>query len=190
MAGFDGAGPRILGIFSRRFGTPIVVNVLSGVVATILMWLAFNLTSGNANSYFNAVLGLAISTTTISYLAIFPAIIRLRYTMSDVPRPFRIPFGMAGVWICGVLTELWALFATIVLLWPGLGVDWFGQHGKPDAALSYGLDRLHYELTQLLPLVALFAVGILFYLAGANTRRQVADIPMVPEETQATPALV
>ena len=32
VAGFDGAAPRLFGIFSKRWGTPIVVNLLSGVV--------------------------------------------------------------------------------------------------------------------------------------------------------------
>jgi len=66
--------------------------------------LATTLTSGDANKYFNAVLGLAISTTTISYLAIFPALIKLRYSHPHVLRPYRIPWGNVGAWICGVLT--------------------------------------------------------------------------------------
>ena len=47
VAGYDGAGPRILGRFSARFGTPIVVNLLSGIVATITMVLAIQLTGSN-----------------------------------------------------------------------------------------------------------------------------------------------
>lgn len=182
VASFDGAGPRVLGIFSRRFGTPVVVNVLSGIMATIVMWLAFNLTSGDANKYFSVVLGLAVSTTTISYLAIFPALIALRYSMPDVTRPYRVPFGNAGAWVCSVLTELWAVLAVVVLLWPGLGVNWFGQKGVPDASLPSGFTRGQYELTQIVPLLVLFAVGVLFYLLGAPTRAQEIDIPLAPEE--------
>ena len=48
VAGFDGAAPRILGHFSKRFGTPIAVNLLSGVVATVVLVLTLTLTSGNA----------------------------------------------------------------------------------------------------------------------------------------------
>jgi amino acid transporter len=71
IAAADGGGPRLLGDFSERLGTPIAVNLLSGLVATILMVLAFTLTGGNTNRYFEAVLGLTISTTTISYMFIF-----------------------------------------------------------------------------------------------------------------------
>src|SRR3954468_21340625 len=108
VAGFDGAAPRSFGYFSARWGTPVVVNVLSGVFSTIVMVLAFQLTTGNANKYFTAVLGLAISTTTISYLVVFPAVIKLRYTHGHVPRPYRIPWGNKGAWICGVLCTAWS----------------------------------------------------------------------------------
>src|SRR6202043_392353 len=32
---YDGAGPRVLGVINARFGTPVRVNVFSGVVATV-----------------------------------------------------------------------------------------------------------------------------------------------------------
>ena len=49
VASYDGAGPRILGTFSSRFGTPIVVNLLSGIVSTVLMLLASPSPAANAN---------------------------------------------------------------------------------------------------------------------------------------------
>ena len=174
-ASFDGAGPRVLGIFSARFGTPIVVNFLSGIMGTVLMVLAFQLTSGDAGKYFSVVLALAISTTTISYLAIFPALIMLRHKYPDLPRPYRIPGGMVGVWIVGGLTELWALFATIVLLWPGF------LTAHPDTSLPAGFTRGQYELSQIIPLIALFALGGLFYALGAPTRQQEVDVPLIVE---------
>src|SRR5690242_16059500 len=122
VAGFDGAAPRSFGYFSARWGTPVVVNVLSGLFSTIVMVLAFELT-GNAGKYFTAVLSLAISTTTISYLLIFPTVIKLRYTHGQVPRPFRVPGGMVGVWLAGGLCTLWAAFATVALLYPGFGTS-------------------------------------------------------------------
>jgi amino acid transporter len=174
VACYDGAGPRGLGRFSARFGTPVAANLLSGVLATLVMILAFALSQGDAKKYFSAVLGLAISTTTLSYLGIFPALIRLRYTRPDVPRPYRVPGGKAGVWMCGVIVTLWALFATITLLWPGVGVGWFGTSGKPDDSLPGGFagQRLAYEMTQILPLVGLLLAGLLFYPLGAKTRAE------------------
>lgn len=186
VTAFDGGGPRILGTFSRRFGTPIYVNVMSGIVSTIVMIVAFHYSGSNSNNYFKAVLGLAISTTTIAYLFIYPAIIRLRYTHPEVQRPYRIPGGMIGVWLVGVLTTAWALLATVVLVWPGFGVGWFGTSGSADASLPAGLTHGQFELTQFIPLIVLVVVGVIFYILGRQTREQEVDVPesvLAAEET-------
>ncbi len=180
VASFDGAGPRILGTFSARYGTPIAVNLLSGIVSTVVMFVATYFSGGNSNAYFGAVLGLAISTTTISYLVVFPALIKLRYSHPDVPRPYRVPFGAVGVWVVGVLTTLWALLASIVLVWPGFGTGWFGTGGNPDDALTsissaFTHKRMQYELTQIVPLVVLTVVGVIFYALGSETRAHVVE---------------
>jgi glutamate:GABA antiporter len=187
VASYDGCGPRILGRFSSRFGTPVNVNILSGIIATVLMILAFNLTSGNAGKYFTVVLGLAISTTTISYLAIFPSLYKLRKMYPDVPGSYRIPGGNVGVLICSGLPLLWAILATVVLLWPGLGVGWFHTAGTADASLPTGFTRTQYELSQFIPLLAFFVLGIIFYILGAPTRKQVADVSLVPEAARQAP---
>ena len=175
VAGYDGAGPRVLGYFSSRFGTPIVVNFLSGAVSTIVMVLAFQLSGGNDEKYFNAVLNVVLLFTTISYIWIFPTLIKLRYTHPDVPRPYKVPFGMVGVWICGVLTTFWALFASIVGLFPGLGDGGLLN----DSALPDGFSRGTFELVVFIPLIVTLLIGILFYALGAKTRSQVA-----PEHTE------
>ena len=173
VAAFDGAGPRVLGIFSARFGTPIVVNILSGIVSTITMVLAFNLTGGNSGKYFSAVLGLAISTTTISYIAIFPTLVKLRKSHPDVPRPYSVPGGMAGAWVCSILCTLWSVFATVVLLYPGIGTS----HPNDSLPTGFAGERLQYELSQIVPLLVLFAVGVLFYFMGRQTREHLVPDP-------------
>ena len=131
VAADDGGGPRVLGRFSARFGTPVAMNLLSGLVATVLMIAAFQITGADSSRYFAAVLGLTISTTTISYLFIFPALVKLRYSRPDMERPYRVPGGVAGAWICSVVPTFWALLATVALIWPGFGVNWFGGGGNP-----------------------------------------------------------
>jgi glutamate:GABA antiporter len=182
VASYDGAGPRSLGRFSRTFGTPINVNLLSGVVATVLMIAALTLTSGNAGKYFSVVLGLAISTTTISYIAIFPALIVLRYKFPNLPRPYKVPGGMAGVWIVGLVSEFWAIVATVFLLWPGL------LTAHPDASLPPNFTRMQYEVSQIIPLIVLFAVGFIFYLIGSPTRQQQVEVSLVQPEIAPAPA--
>ena len=167
VAGFDGAAPRWMGHFSKRLGTPIAVNLLSGVVSTGILVLALTLTSGNSAKYFSAALGLVISMVTITYVLIFPAVIRLRYRYPDVPRPYRIPGGTIGLWVVGILTTAWAAFTTIAIVYPGIGT------ATPDSSLPSGFSgqRLQYELSQLIPLAAMVLIGLLFYALGRRTRQ-------------------
>jgi amino acid transporter len=182
VAGYDGGAPRFFGIFSRRWGTPVAVNLLSGVFSTIVMVLAFELTSGSASKYFTAVLGLAISTTTISYLIVFPALVKLRYTHGHVHRPYRVPGGRPVAWIVSLLCTGWAALATVALLYPGFGT------AHPDSSLPDGWagQRGAYEVSQFVPLAALIALGLLFYALGAPTRRKQAEVRL--EEAAATAA--
>ena len=168
VAGYDGAAPRAFGHFSRRLGTPIVVNLVSGVVSTIVLILTLTLTSGNTAKYFSATLGVVISMVTMVYLLIFPAVIKLRYSHPDVPRPYRIPFGKIGLWTAGILTTAWCALTTIAIIYPGIGT------AHPDDSLPEGFEhqRLEYTLSQVIPLVVMILIGLLFYALGAPTRRQ------------------
>lgn len=170
VAGYDGAAPRAFGYFSKRLGTPIVVNLVSGVVSTIVLVLTLTLTSGNTAKYFSATLGVVISMVTMVYLLIFPAVIKLRYSHPDVPRPYRVPGGKAGLWAAGILTTAWCALTTIAIIYPGIGT------AHPDESLPDGFagQRLQYTLSQVIPLVVMIGVGLLFYALGAKTRRQSA----------------
>jgi hypothetical protein len=85
------------------------------------------------------------------------------------------------VWLVGGLTTFWAVVSTVVLLWPGLGVDWFGQTGSPDATLPAGFTRWQFELTELVPTALLVGLGLVFYALGRSTREQALDIPFSEE---------
>jgi glutamate:GABA antiporter len=177
VAGYDGAAPRPFGYFSNRLGTPIVVNITSGVVSTIVLVLALQLTSGNVAKYFSATLGLVISMVTITYVLIFPAVIKLRYSHPEIRRPYRIPGGTVGLWVCGILTTAWAAFTTVAIIWPGIGTS------DPNASLPTGFtgERLQYTLSQVIPIGVMILVGLVFYVLGASVRRQAAQ----PEATSA-----
>jgi len=169
VAGYDGAAPRWMGYFSKRLGTPIAVNLLSGVVSTGVLVLALTLTSGNTAKYFSATLGLVISMVTITYVLIFPAVIRLRYKYPDVPRPYRIPGGTAGLWIAGILATAWCALTTVAIIWPGIGTS------NPDSSLPSGFagERMQYTLSQVIPLVVMILIGLWFFALGRRSRQQV-----------------
>src|SRR2546423_1845316 len=154
-----GSGPKQLGYFSSRFGTPIVVNVLSGVIATFFMFVTFFVTSGGLAGYFAAGLGLVISTTTFFYILIFPALITLRRKYPNVRRPFVVPGGMAGAWICVVLTMFWVVAATVFSLWPGLLTSaWSADYA--------GVSRSTFEIYTFVTVAFLIVVAIVFWAVG------------------------
>jgi glutamate:GABA antiporter len=150
----DGAGPAYLGRLSSRHGTPIRVNVLSGLLASVVLVTALNLTGGNSEKYFTAGLALVISTTFISYLLTFPSMLVLRRKLPDAPRPFRAPFAV----LTTVLTTGLVAFTVVVLIWP------------LELPAAFAGERSQYTLSQVVPLLIVIGVGFLFYALGAPTR--------------------
>lgn len=165
VSGYDGAAPRYLGRISPRFGTPVRVNVLSGILSTVVLVLAHEISNGNAAKYFGAILGIAVSTTLISYIGVFPALWRLRVKFPDHPRPFRAPWAP----FLSILLTVLVVFASVQLVAPGFGSTWFGDDFRPgDWAAD---EKWKYFLTEAIPLLTFVALGLLFYALGAPTRR-------------------
>jgi amino acid transporter len=168
VSGFDGAAPRYLGVISARFGTPVRVNIFSGILSTLVLVGAHEVTGGNAEKLFTTVLGLAISTTLVSYLGIFPALAVLRRKLPGVARPYRAP----AATFLSVLLTLLILFATIQLFFPGLGLDWFGDDFRPSAWEAD--EKWTYFFVELVPLALFIITGALFWVAGKKTREDLA----------------
>ncbi len=168
VSAFDGAGPRYLGVISARFGTPVRVNVFSGILSTLVLIGAHQITGGNAEKLFTTVLGLAISTTLVSYLGIFPALAVLRHKFPGVKRGYRAPWAMfLSIWL-----TLLILFATVQLFFPGLGWDWFGEDYRP-SAWEAG-EQWTYFLVELVPLAVFVLSGVAFWAMGSKTRKDLA----------------
>src|SRR5580692_5904830 len=163
---YDGAGPRGLGVINAKYGTPVRVNVFSGIVASIVVVLAHQISSGDAAKYFDAVLGVTISTTLISYLLIYPALWKLRRSHPDTPRPFRMPAYRVLTVVLMVLVAI----AAVQLIAPGLGDSWFGSGFAPDG-WSYA-ERFTYLWTEAIPVLSFIVVGVLFWWLGRGTRAQ------------------
>jgi len=167
IGALEGSGPRAMGRFSARFGTPVRVNVLSGILATVFLLanviVNHIFTGGNLAALFGVVLTLAISTTTFSYIFAFPALVVLRNKYPNASRPYRIPGGMVGAWIVMLLCEFYVVAATVFSLWPGLFTS--GVTGP-----SSGLDRAPFEITVAVVMGIVLAIGAWFYLIGRSHR--------------------
>jgi glutamate:GABA antiporter len=180
VAAYDGAFIGWFGRFNAFFGTPVRVNVMSGIVSTMFMVAAVQLSTGSNASTFTVVLYLATSTTLLSYLLIFPAIIKLRYSHPDVPRPYRLPFGMAGVWVSGVLCTAWMVLGSWVAIFPGTIDEYvFNLHySVPEA---YGVSRARFEVFTLGTLGVVILFGVIGYILGKPVRDQNVDVPIAFE---------
>src|SRR6476646_4729637 len=181
VAAYDGAFFPWFGVFNERLGTPVRVNVLSGVTSTIFMVAAVRLLSSSEADTFSVVLYMAISTTLVSYILIFPALIKLRYSHADVPRVFSVPGGNGGLWAIGVLCTLWALMGSWVAIFPDTLEYVFGA--DYNFVGEWGVTRLRFEVFTLGTLAVVIAFAVVGYLAGKSLREQVVDVPLA-----ATPA--
>jgi glutamate:GABA antiporter len=169
IASLDGAGPRWLGRFTS-FGTPIAVNIMSGIVASAFVFFAFLITSGKLASFFAVMLSLTVSTTAVSYFFIFPALVRLRRLYPEARRPYRVPGGMAGAWTAAIISEAFVVVTAITLLWPGAINALFGQSYSVQA--SWGVSRPFFEWATLGAFGVMVLLGVLFWAIGAwNLRR-------------------
>lgn len=164
MAAADGGFfSRWLGDFHPRLGTPVRMNVLSGLTATAFMVAAMNLASSDASHTFAVVLTVAITTLLLSYLVIVPALLVLRLRRPEVPRPYQVPFGTRGFTAAAVLVYAWILLGSWVALFPGtleplVGIPY-------DFRSIWGVSRMSFEVFSLGTVLLLLAVGVAGYLA-------------------------
>ena len=163
MAAADGGFfSRSLGAFHPRLGTPVRMNVLSGITATVFMAAAMNLAGGDASAVFGVVLSVAITTLLLSYLCIVPALLVLRLRRRDVPRPYRVPFGTPGFTLATVFVYAWILLGSWVALFPGTLEPLFGL--GYDFRTTWGVSRTAFEAFTLGTVVLLLAVSTAGYL--------------------------
>lgn len=178
MAAADGSFfGGFFGRFHPKLGTPIRVNTLSGVVATIFMLAAMQL-SGSSAALFGVVLTISISTFLLSYLVAIPAVVRLRTKYPEVERPFRVPVSNGVFKILGGICVAWILLGSWVAVFPGtleavFGVDY-------DFVGIWGLSQGAFEGFALGTLGCILALGLVGYLGGRRVRERVPeDAPVV-----------
>jgi glutamate:GABA antiporter len=186
VAAYDGAFEPFFGVFNRKLGTPVRVNVLSGIASTIFCVLAIAAFNGGQDAKFKVVLTIAISTTLISYLWIFPTVLKLRYTHPHVHRPYVHPWGMAGLWVSTILVTFWIALGSFEAVFPNVLERLFGVGYK--FSDTWGVSQGTYEALTLGTLAVILVVGVLGYLRGAGTRRQTATVPLAPDEPGGTAA--
>ncbi len=158
VASCDGAFAPFFGRFNARLGTPVRVNVLSGIVASIFMIVAAATFNNGEDAKFYIVLAIAISTTLMSYLWIFPAALRLRFNHGHVHRPYRLGSKGNGLMIiAAVMTTFWALLGSWVGVFPGTLESVFNV--AYDFEGTWGTGRGTYEMLTIGTLSAVLISG-------------------------------
>lgn len=142
------------------------MNLRSGIVATAIFVAAEQITGGNTFKFFSVALSLAISTTLMSYLAMFPAAWVLRRRRPADPRPFRAP----AIGLMTVLSTALVIFCTVESLFPGLGGGWFSAQNLPGGQWHTS-ERWTYLAGAGGPLVGPLLIGAVFWAIGARQRR-------------------
>jgi glutamate:GABA antiporter len=168
IAALDGAAPSWMGKFTS-FGTPIAVNLSSGVVASVMCVLVLLVTKGSLASFFAVMLALTISSTTLSYIFIFPALTILRRKYPSTERPYRVPGGVLGAWAAVIITELFVIVTVITLVWPGAINAMFRRSYSIES--NWGVSRTFFEVVTLGSLLVMVALGLVFWLIGEQKRR-------------------
>ena len=178
MAAADGSFfGGFFGDFHRGLGTPVRVNFLSGVVATVFMLAAMQVT-GTSAAVFGVVLTISISTFLLSYLLVIPAAVRLRRVYPDV----RAPVPRAGLrprlracW--AAICFAWVLLGSWVAVFPGT-LEARVRHRLPVRGHTGASTQVEFEVFTLGTLGVLLVLGVVGYARGARVR--VTSAPSSP----------
>lgn len=168
MAAADGSFfGGFFGKFHPRLGTPVHVNLLSGIVSTLFMLAAMELTGSSAD-LFNVVLGVAVTTYLFSYLLIIPAAAKLRLSEPDVERPFRAGPNWFFILMC-VVTTAFVAFGSWVSIFPGTLEALVGM--PHDFSKAQGVSYASFEALTLGTLAFIIVMALIGYWRGAPLRR-------------------
>jgi amino acid transporter len=167
IAGADGTFPRYFGVFSQKLGTPLRVNILSGVVATLFTIVATIVTSGSAGAAFQVVLNVAVSTLLISYLWIFLAAWILRRKYPHALRPYRVPGGRVGMGVATFVIYAWVVIGSWATVFPDTLERVFGV--GYDFKDSWGVSQGTFEAFTLGTLAVITICCLVGYAVGRRT---------------------
>ena len=115
MAGRDGALPPFLQRENRHAAhQPILI--VQALIFTLMstFYLAFD----DVQVAFWLMNIVPTMLYIIMYILMFMAAVRLRYTQAEVPRRYRVPFGIVGIWGLAILGSLAGLTAIVFAFIP------------------------------------------------------------------------
>jgi len=160
------------GVFNERFGTPLRVNITSGIIGSLFTAAAMIIVNGSAASAFGVVLNTAVSTLLFSYIIIVPATILLRKKYPDVERPYRMPGGDRGFYLLSGFVALMVGIGSFATLFPGVLYHLLGFSYSYEN--SWGVSGTRFELFTLGTLFVVFVLSAIGFGLAGKVRRQSA----------------
>ncbi len=97
-------------------GAPVGVLIMQAVVGTLISLLYLFIPSISAAYWLLSAMTVLL--LSIVYMLMFAALIKLRISQPDVPRAFKIPGGITGVWLVGGVGFTACAFTFLVGLFP------------------------------------------------------------------------
>lgn len=101
---------------TNKHGSPVAILIIQALIGSFISLLYVFLPS--VNDAYWLLSAITTELLAIVYFLVFAALIKLRYSQPDTPRPFKVPGGMLGVWIVGGLGAFGVAFTFIVGLMP------------------------------------------------------------------------
>ncbi|MBN1431509.1 MAG: amino acid permease [Methanomicrobiaceae archaeon] len=101
---------------TNKYGAPVAVLLTQALIGSAISLLYVFLPS--VNQAYWILSAMTVELLCIVYFLVFAALIKLRYSQPDTPRPFKIPGGMVGIWIVGGMGAVGVVFSFIVGLMP------------------------------------------------------------------------
>ena len=111
----DGELPKVLHA-SNSHGMPTHILFVQGVVVTVMSCLYFVIT--DVSVVFFLVSAMTIALYLIAYMLMYAAAIKLRYIKPKLARPFKVPGGLAGMWLTAGVGFVGVLFSFLVAFFP------------------------------------------------------------------------
>lgn len=162
-SGYDGNIPRFLGHFHAKFGTPDTVAIVGACVSTLFLTMQLFL-QGSIGAAYQILLYMAVLAGTAPYLFMFPALLIFRRRYPNLHRPFQVPGGQVGAWVCVVTGLVWIVFSFIFSFLPN------GLQTKVSTVWQIVLGVL----------IAL-AISTVLYLLAAPQRKNRVKVSLVDE---------
>jgi APA family basic amino acid/polyamine antiporter len=141
-----------------KFGTPYITTIITCVVVALVAGLTEIQTVGEMTS-----IG-----TLFAFVVVCAAVLRLRQTRPDAPRPFKVPFGPVFP-VLGIVSCLYLMLSLPVLTWVrflvwldlGLIIYWF--YGRTHSPLADAREaEARTPLQNLANLVTVFGLLLVF----------------------------